>query len=84
MILPTCLCCKTQAWLSLLLEVVLGNVLEDPVLTLAKEGRGQEELWQYQDFRLVFNIKQMQFRSSLKKKKSGLSVNVKCANVTGT
>lgn len=69
MILPTCLCYKTQACLSLLLEMVLGNVLADPVLTLAKEGRGQEEPWQYQDFRLVFNRKQMKFRSSLKKKK---------------
>lgn len=50
-ILPTCLCCTTEAWLSLLLEVVLGNVLKDPVLTPAKGGGGQEELWQYQDFR---------------------------------
>lgn len=53
-ILPTCQCCKTEAWLSLLPEAVPGSVLQDPVLTLAKEGGGHEELWQYQDFRLVF------------------------------
>lgn len=45
MILPTCLCCKTEAWLSFLFEAVPGNILEDPVLTVAKEGGGHEELW---------------------------------------
>lgn len=37
-ILPTCPCCKTEAWLSLLLEAVPGNIFEDPLLTLVKEG----------------------------------------------
>lgn len=42
MILPTCLCCKTEAWLSLPPEAVPGNVLEDPLLFLAKERGGHE------------------------------------------
>lgn len=78
-ILPTCLCCETETWLSLLLEAVVGNVLEDLILTLAKEGGGHKELQRYQDSRLVFKTKSNAYRSSIKKNKSDLAI--KCANV---
>lgn len=68
-ILPTCPCCETETWLSLLLEAGVGNVLEDLIVTPAKEGGGRRELQRYQDFRLVFKSKSNAFRSSIKKKK---------------
>lgn len=65
-ILPTCLCCKTEAWLSLLLEAIQGNVFEDPVFTLVKEGGSV----QCKDLGQVFKIKQTKFSTIFKKKKS--------------
>lgn len=80
-ILPTCPCCETETWLSLLLEAGVGNVLEDLIVTPAKEGGGRRELQRYQDFRLVFKSKSNAFRSSIKKKKKKSDLAIKCASV---
>lgn len=67
-IVPTCLCCKTEAWLSFLLQPVLGNIFEDPVLTLVKEGGSV----QYKDVGQIFKIKQTKYRLNIFKKSISL------------
>lgn len=76
-ILPTCLCCETETWLSLLLEAGVGNVLEDLIVTLAKEGGGRRELQRYQDFRLQNQMKYVQEQH----KKIISDLAIKCASV---
>lgn len=74
MILLTCLCCKREAWLSILLEAGLGNVLEDPVLTRQKREEDIRDCGNFKISAWYLKSNKLNLGTSKKKVKSDLSI----------